>query len=81
MLTYEVPTDATDEYVHISGSTALESQCKFVATVIEIFETEYLNHPNEADIARLLALNEKRDFPRMFRVHQFYALGVEELSS
>ena len=65
MLTYGVPADATDEYVRIGESTALESLRRFVAAVVEIFEAEYLRHPNEADIARLLALNEKRGFPGM----------------
>jgi hypothetical protein len=63
MLTYGVSADATDEYVRIGESTALESLRRFVAAVVEIFEAEYLRHPNEADIARLLALNEKRGFP------------------
>jgi len=65
MLTYGVPADATDEYVRIGESTALESLRRFVAAVVEIFEEEYLRHPNEADTARLLALNEKRGFPGM----------------
>jgi len=65
MLTYGVPVDATDEYVRIGESTALESLRRFVVAVVEIFETEYLRHPNEADTAHLLALNEKRGFPRM----------------
>jgi hypothetical protein len=65
MLTYGVPADATDEYVRIGESTALESLRRFVAAVVEIFEAEYLRHPNQADIARLLATNEKRGFPGM----------------
>ena len=65
MITYEVSTDATDEYIRIGESTALESLRKFVAAVVELFEAEYLRHPNETDIACLLAVNEKRGFPGM----------------
>jgi len=42
MLTYGVPADATDEYIRIGESTALESLHRFVVTVVEIFEEEYL---------------------------------------
>jgi hypothetical protein len=65
MLTYGVSADATDEYIRIGESTALESLRKFVAAVVRIFEAEYLRHPNETDIACLLAVNEKRGFPGM----------------
>jgi len=65
MLTYGVSADAMDEYVRIGESTAIESLRRFVAAVVQIFEADYLRHPNEADIARLLAVNEKRDFPGM----------------
>ncbi|XP_066338609.1 protein ALP1-like [Miscanthus floridulus] len=65
MLTYGVPADATDEYVRIGESTALESLRRFVAGVVEIFGDEYLRYPNEADTARLLALGEQQGFPGM----------------
>jgi len=65
MLTYGVSADTMDEYIHIGESTALESLRRFVAAVVLIFELEYLRHPNETDIARLLAVNEKRGFPGM----------------
>jgi hypothetical protein len=51
MLTYGVAADATDEYVRIGEITALESLHRFVRAVVEIFEEEYLRHPNEADTA------------------------------
>ena len=44
MLTYGVPADATDEYVRIGESTALESLRKFVRAVIEVFGDEYLRY-------------------------------------
>ena len=65
MLTYGVPADATDEYVRIGESTAIESLRRFVAAVIDLFEDEYLRYPSEADTTRLLALGEKNGFPGM----------------
>jgi hypothetical protein len=65
MLTYGVPADAANEYVRIGESTVLESLRRFVTVVVDIFEDEYLRSPNEADMARLLALGEQRGFPGM----------------
>jgi hypothetical protein len=65
MLTYGVSADATDEYIRIRESTALENLRKFVAAIVQIFEAEYLRYPTEADVARLLAVNEKRGFSGM----------------
>lgn len=65
MLTYGVPADATDEYVRIGESTAIESLRRFVAAVIDIFEDQYLRSPNDADTARLLTLGEQNGFPGM----------------
>jgi len=65
MLTYGVSVDATDEYVRIGESTAIESLRRFVAAVIDLFEDEYLRYPSEADTTRLLALGEKNGFPGM----------------
>jgi hypothetical protein len=65
MLTYGIAADATDEYVRIGESTALESLRRFVTAIDEIFGEEYLRHPNEKDIARLLAMGEEKGFPGM----------------
>jgi hypothetical protein len=65
MLTYEVPADATNEYVRIGENTVLESLRRFVAAVVDLFEDEYLRHLNEADTACLLALGEKNMFSEM----------------
>ena len=65
ILTYGVPADATDEYVRIGESTAIESLRKFVAAVVDLFEEEYLRYPNEADTTRLLALGERNGFSGM----------------
>ena len=65
MLTYGVATDATDDYVRIGESTAIESLRRFVSAVVEVFGDEYLRSPNEDDTARLLAIGENRGFPGM----------------
>uniref|UniRef100_A0A2N9ERN8 DDE Tnp4 domain-containing protein n=1 Tax=Fagus sylvatica TaxID=28930 RepID=A0A2N9ERN8_FAGSY len=65
MLVYGVAADSTDEYVRIGESTAIESLKKFVKAVVNIFSEEYLRSPNSNDIARLLAVNEKRGFSGM----------------
>ena len=69
MLTYRVPGDATDVYVRIGKSTAIESLRRFVAAVVDLFEDGYLRYPNEADTARLRALGEKKRFSWYVRVH------------
>ena len=61
-LTYGVPADTTDEYVRIGESTAIESLCRFVVAIVDLFEEEYLRYPNEADTTRLLALGEQNGF-------------------
>uniref|UniRef100_A0A2N9G0I7 DDE Tnp4 domain-containing protein n=1 Tax=Fagus sylvatica TaxID=28930 RepID=A0A2N9G0I7_FAGSY len=65
ILAYGVAADSTDEYVRIGESTAIESLKRFVKAVVNIFSEEYLRSPNSNDIARLLAVNEKRGFPGM----------------
>ena len=63
ILAYGVAADSIDKYVRIGESTAVESLKNFVKTVINIFSEEYLRSQNSNDIARLLAVNEKRGFP------------------
>jgi len=65
MLTYGVAADATDDYVRIGESTAIESLRRFVSAVVEVFGDEYLRSPNEDDTTRLLAIGENRGFPGM----------------
>lgn len=65
ILTYEVPIDATDEYIHIRESTGIESLQGFVIALIDIFEDEYLRSPNEADTIRLVVLGEQNGLPNM----------------
>jgi hypothetical protein len=47
MIAYGVAVDATDDYVHIGESTALESLRRFVIAVVQVFGTEYMRLPNE----------------------------------
>ena len=63
MLIYGVPMDATDEFVRIGESTAIESLRRFVVAVVDIFEDEYLRSHNEADTTSFLALGEQNSFP------------------
>ena len=65
MIAYGVAVDATDDYVCIGESTALESLRRFVRAVVHIFGHEYMRMPNEHDTARLLAIGERRGFPGM----------------
>ena len=65
MLAYGLPADATDEYVKIGESTALESLKKFCRAVVEVFAERYLRTPTANDIARLLYIGEQRGFPGM----------------
>jgi hypothetical protein len=65
MLTNGVAADATDEYICIGESTAIESLRNFVKAVVEIFENEYLRSPNQNDTSRLLEIGVERGFPGM----------------
>ncbi|XP_062208920.1 uncharacterized protein LOC133910594 [Phragmites australis] len=63
MLTYGVAADATDDYIRITESTAVESLKRFVKAIVEIFGDEYLRSPNDNDTARLLTIGEQKGFP------------------
>ena len=65
MIAYGVAADATDDYVRIGESTALESLRRFVIVVVQVFGPEYMRLPNEQNTARLLAIGESRCFPGM----------------
>jgi hypothetical protein len=79
MLTYEVSTDATYEYVRIGESTAIESLIRFVEAITKVFGEEYLRSPTESDTTRLLALGGRKRFSRYAWFTRLYALEVEEL--
>jgi hypothetical protein len=65
MIANGVTADATDEYVRVGESTALECLRKFAVAVVEVFGPEYLRLPNKYDTARVLAIGESREFPGM----------------
>jgi hypothetical protein len=65
ILAYGSPADSVDEYVRIGESTAREALHKFCSGVIEVFGPEYLRAPNDNDVRRITAFNERRGFPGM----------------
>ncbi|PKU76297.1 hypothetical protein MA16_Dca019526 [Dendrobium catenatum] len=65
MLAYGLPADATNEYIRIGESTTIESVKRFCRAIVQIFSEQYLRSPTVNDVARLLHINEQRDFPRM----------------
>ena len=65
MLGYGVAADVVDDYVRIGESTSIESLQRFVSAIVAIYSDEYLRSPNNVDIARLLAIGERRGFPGM----------------
>jgi hypothetical protein len=73
MIANGVAANATDEYVRVGESTALECLRKFVVAVVEVFGLEYLRLPKEHDTVKLLAIGESRGFPGMLgsidRIH------------
>ena len=65
MIAYGVAADATNDYIRIGESTALQCLRRFSKAVVEVFGPEYLRLPNEEDTTRLLAIGESRGFPGM----------------
>jgi len=65
MLAYDLPADATDEYVKIGESTTIESMKRFCRAIVEVFGERYLRSPTPNDVARLLHIGEQRGFPGM----------------
>jgi hypothetical protein len=61
-----VAIDFMDHYIKIGESTVIESLRRFVRVVVEVFGGEYLRSPNNHNTARLLSINERRGFSRMF---------------
>ncbi|KAL5554961.1 hypothetical protein UlMin_037197 [Ulmus minor] len=65
MLAYGIAADATDEYIKIGESTAIQSLKKICRAVVEVFAEQYLRSPNANDVARLLHIGKRRGFPGM----------------
>ncbi|XP_042387806.1 uncharacterized protein LOC121979893 [Zingiber officinale] len=68
ILAYGIPADATDEYIKIGESIAIESVKRFCCAVVEVFGGQYLRSPNANDVARLLHIGEQRGFPGMLGI-------------
>nr|KAJ0224652.1 hypothetical protein LSAT_V11C100003330 [Lactuca sativa] len=62
VLVYGTSADAQDEYMRMSEIVTRDVVIKFVEGVISCFDEKYLRMPNEADLARLLHVGEKRGF-------------------
>ncbi|XP_010495651.1 PREDICTED: uncharacterized protein LOC104772772 [Camelina sativa] len=62
MLAYGLPAEATDEYVKIGESTAIESMNRFCRAIVEIFSEQYLRSPTANDVARLFYIGENEVF-------------------
>jgi hypothetical protein len=66
MLAYGVAGDIIDEYLQMSETTlCLESMYNSCKVVIAVFRTVYLREPTVKDIARLMSINEGREFSGM----------------
>ncbi|XP_047972534.1 uncharacterized protein LOC125215218 [Salvia hispanica] len=65
MLAYGAAVDLHDEYLRMSAQLFRKSLIKFVEGVISNFGDEYLQKPNEEELARLLHIGEQRGFPGM----------------
>ncbi|XP_073051193.1 uncharacterized protein [Primulina eburnea] len=62
LLAYDLPADATDEYIKIGESTAIKCLQHFCRAVVEVFANQYLRSPNANDVARLLHIGKQRGF-------------------
>jgi hypothetical protein len=61
-LSFGVASDAVDEYVHISESSAHESLVIFCRAVCEPYGVEYGRQPTKDDLRRILKINAKSAF-------------------
>jgi len=62
MLAYGISTDSFDEYLKIGESTSVQCLKRFAKGVIAVFGEKYLRKPTQADVDRLLATGNERDF-------------------
>ena len=65
ILAYGMHADATDEYIKIGESTAIECMKRFCRAIVEIILEWYLRSPTAEDVARLLHIGQQRGFPGM----------------
>src|SRR3990170_4397528 len=65
VIAYDIPADYADEYLRIGEDTTIEPVRRFAKVIIHVFGPEYLRAPNEEDIKKLMAANERRGWPGM----------------
>lgn len=62
-LAYGVSADATDEYLKIGESTALQSLREFCSAIINIYGEEFLRPPSKDELETITKEYEMRGFP------------------
>ena len=62
MMGYGMSLDSQDELCQMSASAAAESLESFADAVIDKFGDEYVRLPKDADLRRILSINEARGF-------------------
>lgn len=63
IISYGMGYDQVDELCEMSACSAKLTFEDFIHHVCEVFGPEYLRHPNEQDLRRILAMNSARGFP------------------
>lgn len=63
ILAYGKAFDEMDELCEMSENSARESFYSFLDGITDVFGPEYLRHPNEEDLKRILSINAGRGFP------------------
>ena len=65
MIAYGVPVDYADEYLRIGEDSTIEFVHRFAKVIVRVFDPKYFRAPNEDDIKKLMAANERRGWPGM----------------
>ena len=65
ILAYGMPADATDEYIKIGKSTAIECMKRFCRAIVSVFSEWYLRSPTSEDVSILLNIGQQHGFPGM----------------
>ncbi|XP_062016262.1 uncharacterized protein LOC133732697 [Rosa rugosa] len=65
MLAYSAGADQCAEYCRMAKSIAVEALQRFTRGIVNLYSAEYLRPPTPVDLRRLLAKDERRDFPGM----------------
>ena len=63
MLAYGAAADQCSEITRMGESTTLHCMKEFCRQVVHLYGPQYLCSPKQADLARLLAKDERRGFP------------------